>query len=114
MGSRPRRRSLPKRAGTHGPPFRRRKPGTKQSLLTRHTPRSKKTPAVMASVGLNLSFPTRVVEWMDKPLYGGLVKETIHVESLLTPKQSKVSHPYLPLVGEGKVKLDGAVYYVKR
>jgi hypothetical protein len=85
------------------------------SLYSPATPsRSKKAPAVMASVGLNLSFPTRVVEWMDKPLYGGLVKETIHVESLLTPKQSKVSHPYLPLVGEGKVKLDGAVYYVKR
>lgn len=76
--------------------------------------RSKKAPAVMVSVGLNLQFPTRVVEWMDKPLYGGLVKETIHVESLLTLKPSKVSHPYLPLTDEGKVKLDGASYYVKR
>ena len=42
---------------------------------------NKKTPAVMFSVGLNLQFPSRVVEWMDKPLYGGLAKETIHVES---------------------------------
>jgi hypothetical protein len=76
--------------------------------------RSKKKPAVMVSVGLNLRFPTKVVEWMDKPLYGGLARETIHVESLLTPKPSKVSHPYLPLVSEGKVKLDGVSYYLKR
>lgn len=76
--------------------------------------RSKKNPAVMFSVGLNLKFPSRVVEWMDKPLYGGLVKETIHVESLLTLKPSKVSHPYLPLASEAKVKLDGTSYYLKR
>jgi hypothetical protein len=85
------------------------------SLYTPANPsRSKKAPAVMVSVGLNLQFPTRVVEWMDKPLYGGLVKETIHVESLLTVKQSKVSHPYLPLTDEGKVKVDGTSYYLKR
>lgn len=76
--------------------------------------RNKKAPAVMSSVGLNLQFPTRVVEWMDKPLYGGLAKETIHVESLLTLKPSKISHPYLQLTGEGKVKLDGVSYFLKR
>lgn len=76
--------------------------------------RSRKDPAVMVSVGLNLQFPTRVVEWMDKPLYGGLAKETIHVESLLTLKPSRISHPYLPLVAEGKVKLNGTAYYCKR
>lgn len=75
---------------------------------------SKKTPAVMFSVGLNLTFPSRVVEWMDKPLYGGLAKETIHVESLLTLKPSRVSHPYLPLTAEGKTKLMGESYYVKQ
>jgi len=85
------------------------------SLYSPSTPsRSKKAPAVMFSVGLNLTFPSKVVEWMDKPLYGGLVKETIHVESLLTPKPSRVSHPYLPLANEGKVKLDGTSYYLKR
>jgi hypothetical protein len=36
------------------------------------------------------------------------------VESLLTLKPSKVSHPYLPLTGEGKVKLNGTSYYLKR
>lgn len=85
------------------------------SLYSPSSPsRSKKSPAVMVSVGLNLKFPSRVVEWMDKPLYGGLAKETIHVESLLTLKPSKVSHPYLPLTNEGKVKLDGTSYYLKR
>jgi hypothetical protein len=76
--------------------------------------KSKRTPAVMSSVGLHLRFPTKVVEWMDKPLYGGLAKETLHVETLLTLKQSKVSHPYLPLTGEGTVKLGGTTYYAKR
>jgi hypothetical protein len=76
--------------------------------------RSKKRPAVMVSVGLNLCFPTRVVEWMDKPLYGGLAKETTHVETLLTLRVSKVSHPYLPLTSEGQLKLNGHRYYFKR
>lgn len=76
--------------------------------------RSRKKPAVMVSVGLNLTFPSRVVEWMDKPLYGGLAKETIHVETLLTLKPSKVSHPYLPLTSEGKVTVGDQTYYAKR
>ena len=76
--------------------------------------RNKKKPAVMVSVGLHLQFPSRVVEWMDKPLYGGLAKETIHVETLLTLKPSKVSHPYLPLTGESKVKIRGTGYYLRR
>lgn len=76
--------------------------------------KSKKSPAIMMSVGLHLQFPSRVVEWMDKPLYGGLAKETIHVETLLTLKASKVSHPYLPLTAEGKIKVGGDTYYMKR
>ena len=76
--------------------------------------RSKKKPAIMVSVGLNLTFPSKVVEWMDKPLYGGLSKETLHVETLLTLKPSKVSHPYLPLTGEGKVTVGEQTYYAKR
>lgn len=76
--------------------------------------RSKKAPAYMSSVGLSLRFPTRVVEWMDKPLYGGAAKETMHVETLLTLKPSKVSHPYLEPTHEGKVELDGTSYHARR
>ena len=76
--------------------------------------RSKKAPSFMASGCLNLSFPTRVVEWMDKPLYGGAAPETMHVETLLTLKASKVSHPYLEPTHEGKVVLQGTTYYLKR
>lgn len=76
--------------------------------------RSKRTPSVMVSNGLNLQFPSPVVEWMDKPLYGGLSKETIHVETLLTLKPSKVSHPYLPLTSENKIKINDTSYYLKR
>jgi len=76
--------------------------------------KSRRTPAIMVSVGLNLQFPTTVVEWMDKPLFGGLVKETIHVETLLTLKKSSVSHPYLQLEREGKVKLNGRNYFMRR
>ncbi len=76
--------------------------------------RSKKKPAYMSSVGLNLRFPTKVVEWMDKPLYGGLAKETMHVETLLTLKPSKVSHPYLEPTHEGKVEWEGATWYARR
>jgi hypothetical protein len=75
---------------------------------------SRKKPAIMSSVGLHLRFPSKVVEWMDKPLYGGLAKETVHVETLLTLKPSKVSHPYLPLTAEGKVEVEGATYYAKQ
>lgn len=80
----------------------------------RHPSKSKRTPAFMMSVGLRLQFPTKVVEWMDKPLYGGLAQETIHVETLLTLKRSNVSHPYLQLEREGKVKLHGRSYYMRR
>ena len=68
----------------------------------------------MVCVGLHLQFPSRVVEWMDKPLYGGLAKDTLHVETLLTLKPSRVSHPYLPLTGEAKIRLNGTAYYLKR
>jgi hypothetical protein len=70
-------------------------------------------PAYMEAVGLTVSFPTPVVEWMEKPLFGGFARETIHVEYLLTPQPSKVSHPYLPLVGEGLVKLDHGRFYLR-
>jgi hypothetical protein len=71
-------------------------------------------PALMAAGCLSVSFPSTVVEWMDKPIYGGFANETIHVESLLTREPSDVSHPYLPLTGEGKVRLGPEMYYVRR
>ena len=75
---------------------------------------NRKRPAMMAAGCLTLSFPTDVVEWMDKPIYGGLATDTIHVETLLTTKKTDVSHPYLPLQREGKLKLKGRTYYYRR
>jgi hypothetical protein len=76
--------------------------------------RSRKKFALMAAGGLSVSFPTTVVEWMDKPIYGGLAPDTIHVETLLTTKKTDVSHPYLPLQREGKLTLKGKSYYYRR
>jgi len=76
-------------------------------------PGSTEQPAYMEAVGLTVSMPTPVVEWMERPLYGGFAKETIHVEYLLTPAPSSVSHPYLPLVGEGVVKLASGRYHLR-
>lgn len=73
-----------------------------------------KKPAMMAANGLTVRFRTDVIEWMDKPIYGGLAKDTIHVETLVTLKKTDVSHPYLPLKGEGKLKLDGRSYFYRR
>ncbi|HEX6512584.1 MAG TPA: hypothetical protein VF157_09820, partial [Chloroflexota bacterium] len=36
-------------------------------------------PAVMQARCLSVSFDTRVMEWMDKPLFGGLSPDTIHL-----------------------------------
>jgi len=71
-------------------------------------------PVYMRADGLTVSFPSTVVEWMDKPIYGGLAKDTAHVEHLLTLDETDVSHPYLPLVGEGKVHLEGRQFHVRR
>lgn len=69
---------------------------------------------VVVEAFAGLVFPTPVIEWMDKPLYGGLSPETIHVETLLTPERSDASHPYLPLVGEGRVLFRDERYHVRR
>jgi hypothetical protein len=71
-------------------------------------------PIYMRADGLTVSFPSTVVEWMDKPIYGGLAEDTAHVEHLLTLDKTDVSHPYLPLVGEAKIELDGRQFYVRR
>lgn len=69
---------------------------------------------VMEANGLTVSFPSPVVEWMEKPLFGGLARDTLHVEYLLTLTPSDVSHPYLPLTGESTVQFAHQRYYVRR
>lgn len=68
----------------------------------------------MQAACLMLTFPTPQVEWMDKPIFGGMVKETIHVINLLTLEPTDLSHPYLPLVREGKIKYGEQRYYLRR
>lgn len=71
-------------------------------------------PALMTTGAcMMVQFPSSVVEWMDKPLFGGLAEDTVHVEYLLTPGPTDVSHPYLPLVAESKVRLNYQDYYVR-
>jgi hypothetical protein len=70
-------------------------------------------PALMRSPGLMVQFPSKVVEWMEMPIYGGLVDSTVKVEHLLTVTPTNVSHPYLPLVLESKVRLVGEDYYLR-
>jgi len=61
-----------------------------------------------------VQFPTEVVEWMPKPLYGGMSKEALHVETLLTKEETDLAHPYLDVVGEGSVLLDDQSYFMRR
>ena len=50
---------------------------------------------------------------MEQPLYGGLAKETMQAEYLLTTTKSKVSHPYLPPIKEGKVRWQGKSWFFR-
>ncbi len=59
-------------------------------------------------------FPTPVVEWIPKPLFGGIAPDTLHLETLLTLDPTDLAHPFLPLVAEGAVELDGRRYYMRR
>lgn len=70
-------------------------------------------PALMRSPGLMVQFPSKVIEWMEQPIFGGLVDQTIKVEHLLTVKPTDVSHPYLPLVLESKVRVIDQDYYLR-
>jgi hypothetical protein len=76
--------------------------------------RSEEEPAIMEVRCMEVQFPTPVVEWMDKPLFGGMVKETMHIQNLLTLEPTDVSHPYLPLVSEGTVEFGHRRYYLRR
>jgi hypothetical protein len=71
-------------------------------------------PVMMTISPLHMEFPTPTLEWMEKPLYGGIAKETWHVETILTTQPTKLSHPYLELVGEGRLELCGRRYYMRR
>jgi hypothetical protein len=73
----------------------------------------KERPAVMAGACMMLQFPSKVVEWMEQPMFGGLQEDTVVVEHLLTVEETDVSHPLLPLVVESKVRLRHQDYYVK-
>jgi hypothetical protein len=70
-------------------------------------------PTIMRSPGLLVQFPSKAVEWMELPIYGGLVDETIKVEHLLTVTPTDISHPYLPLVLESKVRIINQDYYLR-
>ena len=80
---------------------------------TKRPSKDPKKPSLMRSPGLLVQFPSKVVEWMEQPIYGGLVDATIKVEHLLTIKPTNISHPYLPLVLESKVRLVGDDYYLR-
>ena len=71
-------------------------------------------PVIMQAACMSYSFPSRVMEWMDRPLFGGLAKETMHVETLLTLGPSDASHPHLELVGEGKVEFCHQLFHARQ
>lgn len=81
--------------------------------FTRHPSQNPERPSVMKSPGLLVQFPSRAVEWMEQPIYGGLVDKTIKVEHLLTIQPTEISHPYLPLVLESKVRIVDEEYYLR-
>ena len=87
--------------------------GIRNVLFDAGMRRPDKEPVVVEAFA-GVVFPTPVIKWMDKPLFGGMSPETIHVETLLTPTPSDASHPYLPLVGEGRVRLRGNAYHSRR
>jgi hypothetical protein len=61
-----------------------------------------------------VQFPTGVVEWMPKPLYGGMSKQALHIETLLTTDETDLAHPYLDLVAEGRLRIDDQTYFMRR
>jgi hypothetical protein len=73
-------------------------------------------PAIMTSEGsdLFLSFPTDVIQFMEPSVHGGLVKETMHIEYLLTLEPTKVSHPQLPLADEGVIHIGGQRWHLRK
>ncbi len=61
-----------------------------------------------------VEFPTDVVEWMPKPLFGGMSESSFHIETLLTTDPTDISHPFLDLIAEGRAVLNNQPYYMRR
>lgn len=76
--------------------------------------RDPERPAVMAGACLAVRTFTPVIEWMPKPIYGGVAEDTMHIVNLLTIERTDVSHPDLPLVYEGTVEYGYQHYYLRR
>lgn len=87
-----------------------------QNYMYRANLRGKRpeAPVIMQARCMSYSFPSTVMEWMDRPLFGGLAKETMHVETLLTLSPSDASHPHLELTGEGKVEFGHQLFYARQ
>ena len=87
-----------------------------QNYMYRANLKSKipKEPVIMQARCMSYSFPSSVMEWMDRPLFGGLAKETMHVETLLTLSPTDMSHPHLELIGEGKVEFGHQLFYARQ
>jgi len=87
-----------------------------QNYMYRANLRSKvpDEPVIMQARCMSYTFPSSVMEWMDRPLFGGLAKETMHVETLLTLSPTDASHPHLQLVGEGRVEFGHQLFYARQ
>lgn len=81
------------------------------SMYAPGRPSANGEPVYMRAACMRMAFPSSQIEWMDKPLFGGFSATTLHVEHLLTVTPTDVSHPYLPLATEGKVRLEHQTYY---
>jgi hypothetical protein len=77
------------------------------------TPAAQAGPIYMEAYS-GVQFPTEVVEWMPKPLYGGMSESSFHIETLLTTDPTDLSHPYLDLVAEGRAVLQDRPYFMRR
>ena len=75
--------------------------------------RNPRSPAIMTFDGLEVSFPTSQIEWMEQPLYGGLMHETIQAEYLVTRQRSSATHPYLDVVEEATMHWQGRKWFVR-
>lgn len=73
-------------------------------------------PAIMTSEGsdLFLSFPTDVVQFMEPSVHGGLIKETMHIEYLLTLEPTTIAHPHLSLADDGLVHIGGQRWFIRK
>ncbi len=71
-------------------------------------------PMLMQGRCMTYSFPSDAVQWMERPLYGGFAKDTMHVETLLTRGPSDVSHPYLELTETGMIEFGHQRLYARR